>query len=223
MWAPKMGAALAVTAALLVVCPSLATAAAPVARQDAPPTPTTAADGGGGGDDDGALPTDDAGGARPPPRMPASDQCLTPEEWRGSTPSALPGYRSCFRHTPAADGTATLSMANVPNHPVDGLNPNSLCYIARTFTLPVAVKGDTNRRVPARGAIGVAANGVYIFGPEEGGGGNAVSGAGSILVDCAGTFEWAGGRRHGGGGYASGLPLSWGEGEAGWRGRALPG
>lgn len=114
-------------------------------------------------------------------------------------------------------------MANVPNHPVDGLNPNSLCYIARTFTLPVAVKGDTNRRVPARGAIGVAANGVYLFGPEEGGGGNAVSGAGSILVDCAGTFGWAGGRRHGGGGYASGLPLSWGEGEAGWRGRALPG
>lgn len=189
MWAPKLSAALAVTAMLVGSCPttSAADAAAPVVvRQDAGPPPA-----GGppaGGPPGGGPPGGGAGGG-PPSREPASDQCLTPEEYGGTTPSELPGYRSCFRYVRNADGTATVSMANVPNHPITSDNPNSLCYVAKTFTLPVPVKGEVNRQVPPLGPMGVAVNGVYLFGPGEGDGGNAVSGIGErgIMVDCTGT------------------------------------
>lgn len=185
MWAPKLGAALAVTAALLVVSPVAAAAAAaapPVTRQD----------------------------TGVPLREPASDQCLTPDEYRGTTPSELPGYRSCFHYARHGDGTATVAAANVPNHAVSNDSANPLCYVAKTFTLPAPVKGSVNRRVPQRGPLGVAANGVYLFGPSEANSGNAVSGTGQqgIMVDCAGTL---GGSKTDDRGCQRGPPLGLGE------------
>lgn len=51
-----------------------------------------------------------------------------------------------------------------------------LCYTPQKITLPKPVKTNVNKLAPQLGAIAVAIDGVWIYGPMEGVGDNAVSG-----------------------------------------------
>jgi YHYH protein len=117
-----------------------------------------------------------------------NDVCLDPSEWAGFNPTSYDGFYDCFARIENDDGTADIYLNNVPNHVIsaDAENPNQLCQLAEKVTLPKPVKTDTNTRVPQVDVIAIAVNGVKIFGPLEGGGGNAISGSDGLSVLCDG-------------------------------------
>jgi hypothetical protein len=129
------------------------------------------------------------GGGGAPVFEPASSQCLVPSNYTGVDPSTVDGYNACFRYIRRPNGTATIYSSDVPDHVVTADNPNSLCYVSRKFTLPKPVKTNNNTRIPQLGSIGIAVNGVQIYGALEGGGSNAVAGANGIVVPCYGHAQ----------------------------------
>jgi hypothetical protein len=118
---------------------------------------------------------------------PASDQCLTSQQYNDTIPTSFDAYPSCFQYKQNDDGTATVYMTGVPDHVVYlDVPENGLCFTPKKYTLPKPVKTNVNKQVPQRGAIGISVNGVYLFGALEGGGGNAVDGSSGITVLCSG-------------------------------------
>lgn len=153
-------------------------------------TPEREGSGPPGGEESGSSDGEDGdpscGEGGGPSGDPVSDQCLTREQWNNTNPTENVGYLSCFQYMQQDDGTATVYLTNMPNFELFAENNHSLCYYPQKLTLPKPVKTNVNKQVPQLGAIGVATDGVYIYGAMEGNGGNAVSGSSGILVPCDG-------------------------------------
>jgi len=88
---------------------------------------------------------------------------------------------------------------NIPNHAVTLGNPNSPCETPFYVSLPLSpTPSGTNAEPADLGLIGIALNGVVIYGAMEGGGTNAVEpAAGAQITDAqywyghaAPTFDW---------------------------------
>ena len=87
-----------------------------------------------------------------------------------------------FTHYECPTSGKRIIRANgIPDHQVTQNNPMSACTINWQYEMPLTPSPGTALTEPmALGVIGVATNGVPIYGAQEGGGTNAVEPTGSI-------------------------------------------
>eukprot|EP00180_Rhodochaete_pulchella_P001750 Plantae.Rhodophyta-Rhodochaete_pulchella.ctg26184.p1 GENE.Plantae.Rhodophyta-Rhodochaete_pulchella.ctg26184~~Plantae.Rhodophyta-Rhodochaete_pulchella.ctg26184.p1 ORF type:complete len:226 (-),score=14.30 Plantae.Rhodophyta-Rhodochaete_pulchella.ctg26184:397-1074(-) len=116
-----------------------------------------------------------------------SSNCSSVTSYNGSNPSEgdLNPIFPCVRLHPSNDGLQIVA-SNIPDHQIWADNPYEICHVSYKVTLPSPKLGTANLPVPQLGPIGIATNGVFLFGPKEGDDGNAVSGSGGIRVACDG-------------------------------------
>ncbi len=91
--------------------------------------------------------------------------------------SANPDLPDPFVQAECADGTVTVMSNSIPDFPYVQTTPGVPTEIAETYTFPATpTVADTPAPVPLIGPAAVAVNGIPIFGPTEGPGGDVLSG-----------------------------------------------
>lgn len=91
--------------------------------------------------------------------------------------SANPDLPDPFVQAECADGTVTVMSNSIPDFPYVQTTPGVPSEIEATYTFPATpTVAETPAPVPAIGAVAVAVNGLPIFGPTEGPGGDVLSG-----------------------------------------------
>ena len=97
-------------------------------------------------------------------------------------PADFPIANQVSHYVCPSSGLRIIESNGIPDHDIVVGNPNSPCTQDWQFRMPLSPSTvSIKTELPSLGVIGVAINGVAIYGPQEGGGTNAVEPDGSIL------------------------------------------
>ncbi|MCH9681015.1 MAG: YHYH protein [Deltaproteobacteria bacterium] len=100
--------------------------------------------------------------------------------------SANPDLPEPLVSATCSDGMVTVMSNSIPDFPYIASSPGVPSEIDMTYTFPASpTVADTTTEVPIVGAIGVAVNGIPIFGPTEGPGGDVNARPGGF-TECGG-------------------------------------